>query len=79
MRKMSTKVVDKIVRHFVDIYEDEIDDVDADCINEWWGLTIDQYADELESEGLNLDSDEGKEDVYVQIEKAIFKEIKDNK
>lgn len=76
MKKMSIKVLDEIVKHFINIYKDEIDDVDADCINEWWGLTIDQYAEELE---VNLDSDEEKEEIYAQIEKAIFKEIKENK
>lgn len=79
MKKMSTKILDKIVKHFIGLYEEEVDAVDSDCINEWWGLTIDQYADELESEGFNLDSDEEKEEIYAQIERAVFKEIKDNK
>lgn len=50
-----------IVKHFTELYAEEIEnnEVTGDVINEWWGMTKDQYSF----------------DNYDAVEKAIFKTI----
>ena len=64
MKTLDSKTVSAIVKHFIDLYADEIQQVTPDCIYEWWMLTADQY---------NIDRSD--DDLYDRIEKAIFKEI----
>lgn len=51
--------LEAIVKHFTELYAEEIENVTGDVISEWWGMTKDQYSF----------------DDYNAVEKAIFKAI----
>lgn len=65
---MKEEILNKIVKHFLDLYKEEIerDEITDECIYEWWWDTRDQYG---------YDADEGSE-VYQEIEKAIWSKIR---
>ena len=64
MKTIDSKTLNAIVKHFIDLYADELHEVTPDCIYEWWSLTSDQY---------NIDR--GDDEIYDEIERAIFKKI----
>ena len=59
---MKEEVLNQIVKQFVDLYIEEIDEIDSDMISEWWGMTCDQYGY----------SQENKSEVLDEIENAVF-------
>ena len=64
MKTLDSKTLSAIVKHFINLYADELDNVTPDWIYEWWSLTSDQY---------NIDR--GDDEIYDEIERAIFKKI----
>ena len=66
---MKKEILKQIVRHFLDLYKEEIenDQITGEVICEWWGYTRDQYG---------YNAEEGS-DVYPEVEKAIWTAIKD--
>lgn len=75
MKTIDHNALSEIVSHFVNVYKDEIDTVNGDCIHEWWGQVICLYINQLESSGFDLDDNDDLHDIYNQIEKAIFNYI----
>lgn len=60
---MEKKLLNKIANFFVNLYNDELDEMTSDAIYEWWSMNWSNWVDET------------NEDIYDEVEKAIWQKI----
>lgn len=60
---MKAELLTQIAQFFVNLYSDELDVITPDCIYEWWSMNWSNWGEQT------------NEDVYNQVEKAIWSEI----
>lgn len=60
---MKTELLNRIVQFFTNLYNDELDVMTSDCIYEWWYYNWSNWVEET------------NEDIYNEVEKAIWAEI----
>lgn len=62
---MKKDVLNQIAVHFVNLYIEDLEEINSDMISEWWGTTCDQYGY----------SQENKSEVLDEIEDAVYELI----
>lgn len=60
---MEKETLNQIAKFFVNLYGDEIEDITSDSIYEWWSMNWSNWVDET------------NQDVYIEVEKAVWAEI----
>lgn len=60
---MEKKLLNKIANFFVNLYSDEIEEMTSDSIYEWWSMNWSNWVEET------------NQDIYNEVEKAIWDKI----
>lgn len=60
---MEKETLNQIAKFFVNLYGEEIEDITSDAIYEWWSMNWSNWVDET------------NQDVYIEVEKAVWAEI----
>lgn len=60
---MDKNKIQEIQKFFVNLYSDEIEDITSDSIYEWWSINWSNWVEET------------NQDVYNEVEKAIWNKI----
>lgn len=57
------EIINQAAKHFINIYSEELDAMTSDCIYEWWYYNWSNWIEET------------NEDIYNEVEKAVWAEI----
>lgn len=60
---MGKKLLNEIANFFVNLYNDELEEMTSDAIYEWWSINWSNWVDET------------NQDIYNEVEKAIWDKI----
>lgn len=60
---MEKKLLNEIADFFVNLYNDELEEMTSDAIYEWWSINWSNWVDET------------NQDIYNEVEKAIWDKI----
>lgn len=60
---MGKKLLNEIANFFVNLYNDELEEMTSDAIYEWWSINWSNWVDET------------NQDIYNEVEKAILDKI----
>lgn len=60
---MEKKLLNEIANFFVNLYDEELEEMTSDAIYEWWSINWSNWVDET------------NQDIYNEVEKAIWDKI----
>lgn len=60
---MEKKLLNEIANFFVNLYDEELEELTSDAIYEWWSINWSNWVDET------------NQDIYNEVEKAIWDKI----
>lgn len=60
---MGKELLNEIANFFVNLYDDELEEMTSDAIYEWWSINWSNWVDET------------NQDIYNEVEKAIWDKI----